>query len=210
MKNQVLMSIIVIPLTTQGNWKLDSYKKVAPNKVSFSSTGMVIKINNSASPIIYSFEHPVAIKQFKITGEFKGLPSISNYSLQGKKGYDDYPLRIGFILDGTKKLSIFQKPFAPEWVKRLYANVPVGAGIDGVEFYNVTQSSSQLGTSRIHPASDLLHETFFAYLQESGKFSYDVKLNPLPKIAGIWISSDGDDTHSEYEVDISELQVTVE
>ncbi len=208
--NKVLMSIIVIPLSYQGNWKLDAYSKISPNSVSFSQKGISIKVNNSAGPLLYYFDHPIKLKQIKIAGEFKGLPTFLDYSLQGEKGYDDYPLRVGLILDGDKKLSIVQKVFSPEWIKRLYNNISPERGIDYIQFYNVTQNPSQVGKSRIHPLSDLLHENFFAYLKERGLFSYDIKTDVSQNVSGIWISSDGDDTHSQYEVDISNLQLQID
>lgn len=209
-KNTFFLGIIVIPLSNQGNWKLDTYSKIPPNVVSFSKSGISIKIHNSASPLIYSFDHPKIINKISISGEFKGLPKFLDYSLQGQKGFDDYPLRIGLILVGNSKLSTFQKYISPEWIKKLYDDIPNDQGISYVQFYNVTQNPAQVGTNRVHPTSDLLHENFFAYIKESGKFSYDIKIDTPKKISGIWINSDGDDTHSEYEVDIFNLQIETE
>jgi len=199
-------AIVIIPLTFKGAWNLESYSKIPPNIVTFSTTGMTIKVNQSASPIIYSFDKEKIISEFEISGDFKGLPKFADASLQGQKNFDDYALRVGLIVAGGKKLSGFKKFFAPEWIKKIYTSIPSNSGIDYVQFYNVTQNQAQFNLSRIHPTSDLIHELFFALAKEDGHFNYKVKMDTPKSMLGLWISVDGDDTKSNYEVDISKLE----
>jgi hypothetical protein len=44
-------------------------------------------------------------------------------------------------------------------------------------------------------------------VKEEGHFNYKVKLDTPKSILGLWISADGDDTKSNYEVDISKLEL---
>ena len=205
--NKFFSAVIIIPLSTQGNWKIESYSSIPSNKVSFSQTGLNVKVNKSASPIVYSFDKSLKIDRFHIEGEFLSLPVFKDVSKVGSKGFDDYPLRIGFVLTGNKRLSFVQRTFAPKWIKNLYADLPQNLGLDYVKFYNVTQNRSQLNQSRIHPFSEILHENFFSYVESKGKFSYDVKFEGSKNISGIWISIDGDDSQSDFEVNINKLEL---
>lgn len=204
---KLFSGILIIPLAITNNWHIESYSKITANNVVFENQHLLIKINHSASPLIYSFDQAKKISGFEISGEFQGLPEFKDSALQGKKGFDDYPLRIGFILKGDNKLSFLQKLVSPEWVKKLYSSIPKATGIDHVEFYNVTQNSSQFNTSRVHPASKLLKENFFSLVKNAGVFTYKVNFNSSYDVVGIWLSSDGDDTLSKYEVIIDKLKL---
>lgn len=205
--NKFFSGIIVIPLSMQGNWKIESYSSIPSNKVIFSNRGISVKVNKSASPMIYSFSKSITLKSFHIEGEFLGLPKFLDLTNQGNAGFDDYPLRIGFVLSGNKKLSFLQRTFAPKWIKNLYADLPADIGLDYIQFYNVTQNKVQLGLSRVHPLSDVLHEKFFALIEKNGKFSYDINFEAPKDVSGLWISIDGDDTQSEFEVNINKLDL---
>lgn len=203
----VLFAALVIPTDLSTNWKIEEYSNRPKNQVSFSNQGIRIQVNKSAGPLIFPLKAKTQITGFKIRGEFLGLPQILKPLAQGEKGFDDYPLRLGFVMPGQKKLTGFKKIFAAEWVKRLYEQVPKDSGIDSVRFFNVTQNSEQVGKSRIHPSSDLIQENFFAVVQKIGPFSYDYQFaQPFDAVA-IWLSVDGDDTLSKFEVVMSEITI---
>ena len=204
---RICTGILVIPLSLTSSWHIGSYSNIRPNKVTFENNSMIINIDKSASPLIYSFDKAKKISGFDVAGKFIGLPKLSNLSLQGEKGFDDYPLRMGIILKGDKKLSFMQKIVSPDWLKKLYSSIPANEGIDYVQFYNVTQNPAQLNTSRIHPLSSLLKENFFALVKNDGAFSYKVKFDESLNVSGVWISSDGDDTLSKYQVIINKLDL---
>jgi hypothetical protein len=200
-------AVLVIPTQTKENWQIDQFARIPANRVSFTEQGMVIDVQKSANPLFYSLPSPTVIKGFSIQGEFKGLPRFKDGQQQGSKGADDYPLRLGLVIPGDKKLSGFKKIFAPEWVKNLYKRVPQEIGLDHVHFFNVTQSAQQKGTKRVHPSSDLIQEEFFAAVSQPGPFSYEFNLaQPMTALA-LWLSIDGDDTQSEYAVKIESLKL---
>ncbi len=205
-----LFAIVVIPTTALEEWKVEQFSSVPRNEVTVSSKGLIVKINQSAGPLIFSLNTKTKITGFKIRGDFQGLPKLTKPSLQGEKGFDDYPLRLGFVIPGEKRLSGLKKLFAAEWVKRLYEQVKEGSGIDSVRFFNVTQNPNQVGRGRTHPASDLLQEEFFAEAKAAGPFSFEHQLKlPIDAVA-VWISIDGDDTKSSYDVLISSLELRTE
>lgn len=203
-----LLAVIVVPTTELKDWKSEQFTRAEKNQVTVSAQGLKIQVNKSASPLIYSLGKKTKLTGFKIRGEFLGLPKFDDVLKQGQKGFDDYPLRVGFIVAGDKKLSGIKKMFAAKWVTRLYEQVPEGMGLDSVHFYNVTQNVKQVGTSRFHPASNLLKENFFASVTTSGPFNYDYQFEkPMDDVVALWMSIDGDDTKSEFAVIVSALEL---
>ena len=205
-----MMGIVIIPLNFQGQWIDEKFSGRPQNNVTFSAQGMNVSVSSSASPLLYPFEQVKRIVKFEVEGEFKGLPKLKDPSLQGSKDYDDYPLRIGLIIDGEMQLTGLKKAFAPEWIKKIYESLRGEQGIDHIEFYNVTQNLDQLKTTRTHFASKLLKENFFAHVAKPEKFNYSVTLDKPQRVRGLWISIDGDDTKSNYEVRINKLTLTTD
>lgn len=204
-----LFAALVIPTNSLTDWNTEKFSGVPKNETTVSSNGLLIQVKSSAGPVIFPLKSKIKILGFKISGEFQDLPKISNPSLQGEKGFDDYPLRLGFVVPGERKLSGFKKMMAAQWVKNLYEQVKDEGGIDSVRFFNVTQNPQQVGKTRTHPASELFQEEFFAEAKHSGSFTYDYQFEkPLEAIA-IWLSIDGDDTKSTFNVLISSLELKV-
>lgn len=202
-----LMAVIAIPVQEQAAWKQENYSKIPKNEVSFSQEGFLVRVDKSASPLLYPMLPVKKIVGFRVVGEFRNLPKFSNVEAQGQKGSDDYALRIGFVVPGANRLSGVKKFFAPAWLKNLYSAVPTTAGVDGVRFFNVTQSKKQLDLERTHPSSDLITEKFFALTVDGGKFDYSYDFKEPIEAAAIWVSIDGDDTKSKFDVLIRQLEI---
>lgn len=202
----LLLSTLILPMQDISHWKLEKYSKIPKNEVVFSEKGMQIIVKKSASPIFYSLNTQLKFTGFKITGEFRGLPHFTAVKQQGTKAYDDYPLRLGLIIPGAKTLTGVKKFFAPEWVTRLYSQIPAELGLDHVHFFNVTQNKDQLGLSRIHPSTELITEEFIHFIEHPGPFNFAYTFKQPINSIGLWISIDGDDTKSDYNVQISHLE----
>lgn len=206
----MMMGIFLIPTTKVDKWQIEKYSKIRSNEFSFSDDGLRVKVDQSASPFIYPIEKPIKVLGFKIQGEYFGLPKFNDLSKQGSKGFDDSVLRIGFIVPGEKTLNGIKKIFAPAWVQHLYARVPSGMGLGRIQFFSVTQNPEQLGTHRVHPLSELMEEDYFQLVSAPGKFEYTYPLKTPIQAVGLWISIDGDDTASKYELLIKNLSLDIE
>ena len=207
-----LLSVtIALPVGDPSGWQIDRYSRIAPHETRFAQGELRIHVRRSASPIIRALPGgPLKITGFKVEGEFKGLPVFANVKKQGQKGADDFALRLGFIVPGDKKLSGLKKTFAPEWIKRLYEKVPEGSGIDHVRFFALVQNPELVGQSRRHPASELLREDFVAHVRAPGPFTFTHQLAEPLQAGAIWLSTDGDDTRSEFTVVIKKIELLTE
>lgn len=205
--NSLLFSVLIIPTQNFRDWKIEKFSKIPKNEVSASKEGLRIKVENSASPFIFPLKTNKKILGFKIEGEFLGLPQFSDITKQGEKGFDDYALRLGFVIRGDKKLTGLKRLIAADWVKNLFSFVSDESGLDRVLFFNVTQHQNQLGKERLHPSTDLFEEHFFKLVSAPGPFLYEHQFKTKQDVAALWLSIDGDDTKSKFEVLISELVV---
>lgn len=208
--SKLYSTAFIVPFILSSSWHIGSYSKISPNRILLTDKKLLIEVKASASPLIYSFSYTKRISGFKISGEFKGLPSFIDLSLQGQKGYDDYPLRIGFIIKGEKKLNYLTRIISPEWLKNLFEIIPDKKGIDRVEFFNVTQNKNELSKTRQHPNSKMINETFFAFVKDSSKFEYGFLFKDAIDVEAIWVSSDGDDTKSSYKVELNQIIINLE
>ncbi len=206
-RSTLFLAVLALPTQVKDQWALETYSRIPVNDVSFSGEGIRIKVRKSASPLMIPLSQSGKITGFKITGEFHGLPQIPEGRRQGEKGADDYALRLGLIVPGSKQLSGWQKLLAPTWVKNLYQKMPAGLGLEGVHFFNITQNPAQVNSARVHPASELIREEFIAHVSKIGPFQYEYRLKEALPAVALWISVDGDDTQSNYDVVISSLEL---
>ncbi|MEC7276543.1 MAG: hypothetical protein VXV96_09495 [Bdellovibrionota bacterium] len=190
-------------------WQQLEYKSIKANTIEVSNDRMRIKVSESASPLIYPFQKPRKLKSLTVKGKVIGKIKLKKMP-QGTEGNDDFVFRVGLVTSGEKTLNFFQKAIAPKWIKELHSlSKGKAQGISRIHFYNVSSDQRILNQKRVHPLSDLIHESFHVLLQEEGSFSLNLKKEDLPneEILALWISSDGDDTKSSFEVVIDHFML---
>jgi hypothetical protein len=188
------------------NWKQLEYRNILPNKVStIRENGDHLKISvfQSASPLIYKFERPKKIKSITLKAVLTNGELNLNGIKQGEKNGDDFILRLGFVAKGNNQLNFFQKLTAPNWVKELYKLSDEKTGIDKIYFYNFASTDIKW-VERIHPLSNLISEKIVGKIIDK-KIELQFDLDSSKEYLGIWISSDGDDTKSKYELQLDQL-----
>lgn len=206
LSSRIVMAMIAIPMTTADGWLDLKFSKIKPNVVERSESGTLVKVDSSASPLIHGFGKIIAINGLEAEIEIKGTLN----KMEGWKDFEeDSILRIGVVAEGPEKLGTMGKLFAPAWVKQMFALAPDGSGLDKIYFYSVTSRDELMGKSRQHPKSKFMHEEY-AFLAGKGTGPETVVIKksfekPIPA-AGIWLSIDGDDSKSKFEVKIKSLR----
>ncbi len=193
------------------NFEVLTFSSIKPNVVAFHDKEIKITVEGSASPLIYPLKKPKMFKRVSLKGKIKGklnLPSPKKIN-QGDKGADDFTFRLGLVTEGKKTLNFFQRAIAPSWITKLYSlgKKARASGIKEIVFYNVVQEKSLLGKEREHPISELLKEKFIIAPNKEGEFEMTLTEKDLPdeNIVALWISCDGDDTKSSYEISLSDI-----
>ncbi len=202
-------AMISIPLDDAKNWVQLTYRGIRPNGVEFDRGSIRISIDRSASPLIYRLDQPVHLTGFALEGSWHGRLQIPNGAIQGVNSADDFVMKFGIVVAGNKRLNWFQKRIAAPWILRLYELAPDGDGISNIRFYSTTQQLELLGTSRNHPLSDLIYEERVLHLDSSGSFKLSKSFDEPTETLALWISSDGDDTGSAFEVTIDNITLMV-
>lgn len=202
----VLAGAIALPLQQTGDWQLLEYSGLKANEVTFSREGMRVRVDNSASPIIYPLDEPTRVSRVSVTGNLNKLLNVATES-QGDEGNDDFALKLGLVIAGDKTLSAFQRMFSAAWIKTLFDLAPDGAGVEKIYFLNAVQHKSLLGRQRRHPLSDLIYENNAWLLDKAGDFSFSYELDKPQDVIAIWLSIDGDDTRSSYTATIHSLNL---
>ena len=183
-------------------WHFVKYKKIKANTVTEVNNKLKISVNDSSSALVYKFDKPIFIKDVNIKATLKGSINYQN-KIPGSKKFDDFPIRLGLILKGKHKLNFFQKAIAPSWLVELDTISSSVGGLDKI--YNLIYYIEKPNfKNREHPLSSYFFEVVagkFINSKLQEKYSFPIK----KEVIGLWLSSDGDDTHSSYEVTIEDI-----
>jgi len=187
----------------ENEWKVLSFDNIKTHKINFLIDRLEVVVSKSAAPLIYKFEKPLNVKKVELQTRIQGY--INFDGKEGDKNVDDAYLRVGLIIKGNKTLNFFQRAVAPRWVKALYE---VGQGDDGVDkilFLTSFERSELFHTSRSHD-NQSYYEEIFAFKRSGNTINGIFDLPESVKIIGLWLSSDGDDTLSQFSINIKSLQ----
>lgn len=199
-----------IPLSDATQWSTQQYRNIKPNTVDASPQGLTITVAASASPLVYRLEQPTRITGVRVEANWSGNLDFPEGVTQGDEGADDFVLKLGLVEAGDKTLNWLQRRVAADWIRELYELAPEGTGVRRVNFLSTTRQASLLGTGRIHPLNDLLHEERITYLDSTGEFRLDHRFDEPVEILGLWLSADGDDTGSNFELVIHSITLETE
>jgi len=205
--NAVFATGVPMQLSEQ-HWRSLAYKNIHANRVTELEQGLKIQVDASASPLIYLFDEPQTISRISVSGMMGALPTIPSGLKQGGIGADDFPFRLGLVVQGDRTLGFTEQLFAAQWVKILFGLAPQWAGIDHIAFLNLANSGveTQFETRREHPRSKgLFTETIISRASADQGFDFSYTL-PMPeKVIALWVSIDGDDTRSSYALTVNSI-----
>jgi hypothetical protein len=201
------LDVAQVPVDSLQDWTEVAFRGIPSNTVSTKDGALHVAVNRSASPLVYRFETPQRVKSFTVMASWKGRLDVPADAIQGSENADDFVLKFGLVEAGDKTLNWLQRRIAAEWIVQLYRLAPEGSGIRRINFYSTTRQSELVGESRNHPLSDLLYEEHVLYLPEPGRFMLTRTFEKPIDTLGLWIASDGDDTASEFEVVIHQIEL---
>jgi hypothetical protein len=197
---------IRVPLNRTNGWQFLSYRKIATNTFRTTPAGLEIGVTNSAAPAVFPLARKSPVIELRASGRISGSLKVPP-AKQGEKGFDDYAIRIGLVEAGKRTLSWREKQFAAGWIKKLFALAPPGTGINKIRFFNVGLDPKHIGRSRTHPLSELINETIVAVPNSNGEFAFTNHFNQPISVLAVWISADGDDSHSSFAVTVQRVEL---
>lgn len=192
-----------IPLELS-KWHKVKYSKIEPNTYENIDQTLKIKVKKSSSALVYKFEKPKEIKSLTTSLKFTGKLAYKNNS-PGEKGAEDFPIRVGLILSGNKQLNFFQRAIAPKWLIQLNDLGKKSGGFDKI-YSLIFYDKQPKFDYREHPLSKYFQEKVATQITREG-IEYIHQYKKPMKVIGLWISADGDDTNSSFEVEIKKLDL---
>ena len=201
---------IDVPVSDLERWTTLPFNRIPANSVSVSDGAMHIAVDRSASPLVHKLDRPVRITGVSVVARWEGDLRIPEGATQGDEDTDDFVLKLGIGEAGDRTLNWIQRRIAADWIKQLFRLAPEGTGVDRINFLSTTKTKSQLGSSRTHPLNDLLHETRITYLDGPGDFEMTHRFEAPVETLGLWISSDGDNTGSTFDLYIERITLHTE
>lgn len=199
------VAAIDVPVNELEPWTVLSFNGIAPNVVAVVDDALEIKVRSSASPLVYPLDEPARVNGVTVIASWSGELNIPEDANEGGKGADDFVLKFGIVESGDRRLNWFQRRIAADWIKELFRLAPEDSGISRINFLSTTQRRDQVGVSRTHPLSDLLHEKRVLYLQQAGPFVMEHVFDEPVETLALWLSVDGDDTGSDFELRIERI-----
>ncbi len=190
-----------VPMSPE-RWVGLAFNRIPKNRLEFAAGEIRVTVDKSAGPLVHKLEAPVRVNGFKVKGELKGLKKKEAGEFD-----EDSVLRIGLVAVGDKRLNAVKRVFAADWVKKLFALAPAGTGLDKIYFFNLTDRAELVGRTRPHPKSELLVERVFKAVAAEGPFEAEYQLETPIETAALWLSVDGDDTGSQFELKLRQISI---
>ena len=206
LKALLMAGVFVLPVQQMSDWQVLEYNGLRANQVDFAAEGMAVRVDQSASPIIYPLPEPRRVSRVAVEGFLSDLLQVEAEA-QGQDGGDDFSLKIGLVVRGEKSLNPLQRLVSARWIKTLFDLAPKGTGIDRIQFLNAVQYPDLLGRQRQHPLSELIHENNVWLLDAPGDFNLEYRLEQPLEVIAVWLSIDGDDSRSQYTTLIRRLEL---
>jgi hypothetical protein len=199
-----------IPVSDLQRWTALSYRSIPANTASVEDGNLHISVNESASPLVYKLDEPLAVISLVVKARWSGKLNIPQGAVQGEAGADDFILKLGIVEAGDRTLNWLQRRIAANWIQQLFKLAPKGTGVERINFLSTTQQQKLLGSRRTHPLNDLLYETRVTFLESPGEFEMVYQFEGPVVVLGLWISSDGDDTGSSFDLTIERITLNTE
>jgi len=194
-----------VPVDDLQLWTVLSFNDIPPNEVSVVDGALQIKVRGSASPLVYKLAEPTRITGVTVVASWNGELRIPEGAAQGDENADDFVLKFGIVEAGERRLNWLQRSIAADWIKQLFRLAPKNSGVNRVSYLSTTQQQELFGASRTHPLSDLLYETRVLYLDKPGRFVMTHKFPEPVESLGLWVSADGDDTGSNFDLRLERI-----
>lgn len=209
MKIKIFILIILLNLAAhaesriffaQSRWTELKFNNIMPNKVEYRTDSILVKVEASASPLIYKLDEVTEVAGFEVLIDVNGeLPKQESFE-------EDSFFRMGLVAIGENHLGTMGKLFAPNWVLQLFDLAPKGVGLDKIYFFNLAANVENLHKERTHPDSKYMYEKQIAQ-KKPGLNELKYTLPKSLKTVALWLSIDGDNTKSKFTTEVKNIKL---
>ena len=164
---------------------------------------LAAEVDGSSSALVQSFSEPLQIQSAEIKWSLSGIVKTRNASHETQKQGDDFPLRVGLLVEGEAPWLGF---LAPSWMKlvksimKIPANkmlyLVAGAKHEANLYWESPYSASMSNFSGQTIAS-----------AKDGDYTTSFRLKKPLAVVGLWLMADGDNTGSKFKILLKHLKL---
>ena len=179
-----------------------TFKRITPNHFDFEDKIVTIKVDKSASFLLYPFKNKRNIKMVSFQWKKQGMINVKDANHEETRQGDDTYIRIGLVIEGEDP---FVNPFAPKWVKIVRETLHYSSN---KMIYVISGSRHEHGQRWESPYSDDV-EIIAAgsRTQPDGWNISEYTFKNAQSIVGLWIMADGDNTQSTFTSQLKALML---
>jgi hypothetical protein len=193
-----------IPVDRGEGWSQIAFRDIRPNEVRFTENGLVIEVKSSSSPLLYPLPPGTQVRILEWTGHVSSLPKPAASEAE-EVARDDYPLRVGLIVEGDDGPGWVERMFAPRWL--LGAIKQIGERpFSRVEFLTLSQRLP-VGDRRKHPSTRYISQEVVGQLTVAGHFQIRHDLRARLPVSALWVHADGDASEGRFVVTLKSLRI---
>lgn len=181
------------------------FGKIKANNFVFDEQGLRIKVNDSASFLMQSFETVRKIKRVRFQWKLSGKVLTKDAEHESQREGDDAILKLGLLI---KSDDILFNPFVPSWLKTVRQNLKFSSKDMIYLVANAKHAAGDLWVSAYNERVTMISVSSVVDKQGWNQASH-VFVQPVEVVA-LWLMADGDDTHSSFSTQVKEIQIDLE
>ena len=180
-----------------------NFKRIKPNHCIFRDNRIIVKVDQSASFLLFPFERITNIKRVQFDWKSEGLLNVEDAVHEASKQGDDAFIRVGLIL---KSKSDFIDLFgSPQWIRK--AAEVLNHSADRVVFL-LPGARNTPGRRWKNPFSKKVEMISIPSKEfESGWKNSEFQFESPQQTVGLMIMADGDNTESSFVSEIQNLMI---
>ena len=181
------------------------FGKIKANTFTFSKGELEIKVDDSASFLMQSFESLQKIKRVRFKWRSSGQLLTRDSEHESQRSGDDAVLKLGLLV---KSDDVLFNPFVPSWLKRVRENLKFPSK-DMI--YLVANAKHAAGEQWISPYNERVSMiSIDSVADKQGWFLASYSFEKAVEVVAIWVMADGDDTHSRFSTRVTDIEIDVE
>ena len=183
------------------NFEHIEFSRIPPNHHLFHNQQLQITVNEGASFLMQAFDHVKKVKRVSFEWQSEGLPSIKNARTEEQKSGDDAVFKLGLLLKTDESIL---NPFIPKWMKRVdtLLNFPSEEMI-----YLVANAKHATGEQWANPYNKRVTMIAMDVREKQGWHYASYQFKTPVDVVGLWLMSDGDNTHSSFTARIKNIKI---
>ena len=188
------------------NFEHIKFKRIKANNYTFQNQQLKIDVDNSASFLMMPFDQVQVISQISFQWRNIGEPTIRSAEHEEKRDGDDSVFKVALLLKADEpSFNSSFNPLIPSWMKRVdkLLSLPSEEMV-----YLVVGAKHAAGQHWLNPYNDRVKMVAMKNkIGSNGWVNASYTLKRPVEVVGLWLMSDGDNTHSKFTTTVKNIVI---